>query len=150
MEALLPAAMSRAGLIDALNRSRQAELDELHRAYRPDRHVSLIAHWAAAWLRPVPRFAVAPAPPVTQGEVAVAFVGHATVVLRYPGLTILVDPMLGRSLGFVRRAGVPLLAPAELRPDVILITNASPDHLHLPTLEKLPRSATLVVPSRCA
>ncbi len=150
MEALLPAAMSRAGLIDALNRSRQGELDELHRAYRPDRYVSLLAHWTASWLRSVPRITVDPAPSVAAGEVAVAFVGHATVVVRFPRLTVVVDPMLGRSLGYVRRAAVPLVAPAEIDADVILISNASPDHLHLPTLEKLARSATLVVPSRCA
>ena len=150
MEALLPAAMSRAGLIDALNRSRQGELDELHRAYRPDRYLSLLAHWTGAWLRSVPRFAVDPGPPVGAGEVAVTFVGHATVLLRFPHLHVVVDPMLGRSLGYVRRAAVPLLTPAELAVDVILITSASPDHLHLPTLDKLPRSATIIVPSRCA
>jgi L-ascorbate metabolism protein UlaG (beta-lactamase superfamily) len=150
MEALLPAALSRAGLIDALNQSRQGELDELHRAHRADRYLSLVAHWTASWLRPAPRIPVDPGPPVAAGEVAVTLVGHATVVLRFAQLTVVVDPMLGRSLGYVRRAAVPLIGPAELAADVILITNASPDHLHLPTLAELPRSATLVVPSRCA
>jgi L-ascorbate metabolism protein UlaG (beta-lactamase superfamily) len=151
MEALLPAAMSRAGLIDALNRSRQTELLELHRAYRPDRYLSLIGAWAAAWLRAVPRLHVpAPSGSVAAREVAITFVGHATVLFRFPQLSVVVDPMLGTHLGLVRRAAVPDLSPRELECDLILITNAGMDHLHPPTLAQLPRTATLVVPPRGA
>jgi len=150
MEALLPAAMSRAGLIDALNRSRQTELDELHRAHRPDRYLSLLGAWAAAWLRPIPRLRVAPPPGVAAREVALTFVGHATVLLRFPHLSVVVDPMLGRHLGLVRRAAMPDLSPRELDCDLILITNAGADHLHPPTLAQLPRTATIVVPPRGA
>src|SRR5690606_31154487 len=34
--------------------------------------------------------------------------------------------------------------------DLVLVSHAAPDHLHLPTLERVPRSATVVVPPRAA
>src|SRR5262245_1169296 len=150
MEALLPAAMSRAGIIDALNRSRQTELDELHRSYRPDRYRTLLGAWASAWFHPIPRVHVAPPPGVEAGEVGITFVGHAMVMLRFPHLSVVVDPMLGRHLGVVRRAAMPDLSPHEVGCDLILITGAAADHLHAPTLAKLPRTATVVVPPRSA
>jgi L-ascorbate metabolism protein UlaG (beta-lactamase superfamily) len=45
----------------------------------------------------------------------------------------------------------PGLTAAEVADvNLILIGNAAPDHLHIPTLRRLPRGATLVVPPRCA
>src|SRR6185503_219678 len=77
--------------------------------------------------------------------------GHATVLLRYAHVQILVDPMLGRWLGGVRRAVEPGLSPPDLSAvDMILITHGHADHLHLPTLASLPRSATIVAPAGVA
>lgn len=141
----------REGLIDALHRSRAEELDELHRARHPDRVGSLVLSWMGGWFRRVERAAAEPLPEVGPGQVGVTFVGHATVRVRYPDLTILCDPMLGGRLGLIRRAVAPGLTAAELADvNLILIGNAAPDHLHVPTLRRLPRGATIVVPPRCA
>jgi L-ascorbate metabolism protein UlaG (beta-lactamase superfamily) len=147
MEASLP----RDGLIDALHRSRAEELDDLNRRHRPDRHLTLLGAWAGGWLRRVARVEPMPLPAVGPGEVSVTFVGHATVLLRYPQLSVLMNPMLGRRLGLARRASEPGILPGDLSGiDLILYTHAGAEFLHLPSLSRLPRAATIVVPPRCA
>ena len=142
---------AREGLVEALHRSRADELDDLHRRHHAQRVRSLITTWASGWLRRPRRPVAEPLPDVTPGEVAVTYAGHASAVVRYASLTIACDPMLGHRVGAVRRATLPGLSAAELRDtDAILISHAHPDHLHLPTLRRLPRSATVVVPPGCA
>lgn len=99
------------------------------------------------WFRP-PRPALhEPLPSIEPGQAAVTFGGHATVMVRYPGLGVAFDPMLGRWIGGVRRAVEPGLGAADLADvGLILISHRHADHLHLPTLRRLPRSATIVVP----
>ncbi|HEY6038854.1 MAG TPA: MBL fold metallo-hydrolase [Kofleriaceae bacterium] len=66
-------------------------------------------------------------------------------------LAIGFDPMLGRWVGGVRRAVEPGLAPGDFSDcGLILISHRHADHLHLPTLQKLPRAATIVVPTGAA
>jgi L-ascorbate metabolism protein UlaG (beta-lactamase superfamily) len=147
----MEARLARDGLIEALHRSRAEELDELNRAHRPDRHLSLLGAWAGSWMRPIERAAPEPAPAIAPGEVGVTFVGHASAVLRWPKLAVALNPMLGRRVGAVRRAvsagaGIDDLAFCEL----VLVTHATPDLLHRPTLRRLPTRATIVVPPRCA
>jgi L-ascorbate metabolism protein UlaG (beta-lactamase superfamily) len=130
---------------------RAAELDRMHRGIRVRRHASLLATWFSRWFRaPLPAHHE-PLPPVQSGEVAITFGGHATTLIRYADLAIAVDPMLGRWLGGVRRAVEPGLAPADIaQADLILISHRHADHLHVPTLAKMSRSATVVVPSGSA
>lgn len=112
------------------------------------RYRSLVGHWMTRWLRR-PRPAVyEPVPAVDAGQLAITFGGHATVIARYRELTIAFDPMLGRWIGGVRRAVEPGLAYGDLA-DVrlILISHRHGDHLHLPTLRRMPRAATVVVPT---
>ena len=124
---------------------RAAELDRLHRAHAPRRHVSLLTAWFARWFRAPAPARHEPLPAVAGREVAVTFAGHATSLVRYARTQLVIDPMLGRWLGGVRRAVEPGLAPADLAAvDLILLTHAHADHLHLPTLTKLPRAATVV------
>jgi L-ascorbate metabolism protein UlaG (beta-lactamase superfamily) len=132
-------------------KARKAELDRLHRQVRVARTPSLIGSWAASWFRP-PRPAYnEPLPRVGTGQVAITFGGHATALVRYRSATIVVDPMLGRWVGGVHRAIAPGLAPGELADvNVVIISHAHVDHLHLPTLARVPRSATIVVPRGCA
>jgi L-ascorbate metabolism protein UlaG (beta-lactamase superfamily) len=132
-------------------KARKAELDRLHRGARVARTPSLLASWARAWLR-APRPAVSePLPRVGAGQVGVTFGGHATALVRYSRATVVLDSMLGRWLGGVRRAVEPGLAPGDLAEvDVAVISHAHGDHLHLPTLAHLPRRASLVVPPGCA
>lgn len=130
---------------------REAELRSLNRRRHIDRHHSLIGHWMSRWLRAPRRASVAPLPSVTAGQVGIAFAGHASVLVRYAELDIVCDPMLGSRVKGVRRAVRPGISPAELQDvGLILISHGHADHLHRPTLARLPRAATVVVPPRTA
>ena len=74
------------------------------------------------------------------------YIGHATVLLRLDGASILTDPMLRGWLGPLRRQGP---APDRELPeisDVVLISHLHADHLDLPSLRRLPADTPLVVP----
>jgi L-ascorbate metabolism protein UlaG (beta-lactamase superfamily) len=131
--------------------TRAQELGRLHRDLRVRRYPSLVGHWMARWFRP-PRPAVhEPVPSIGPGQLAVTFGGHATLIARYPGLAIAFDPMLGGWIGGVRRAVQPGLAAADFADvGLILISHRHADHLHVPTLRCLPRTATVVVPAGAA
>jgi L-ascorbate metabolism protein UlaG (beta-lactamase superfamily) len=130
---------------------RRTELDRLHQAARIRRYRSLLMHWLGQLLRPPRRPAGAPLPKIRVGQVGVTFAGHASVLVRYPELSIAFDPMLGSWVGAIRRAVAPGLAPGDLDGvDLILISHAHRDHLHPRTLAMLPRTATLVVPTGAA
>lgn len=88
---------------------------------------------------------------------AAAWLGHAGVLLRQGGTTIVIDPVLsdrigprigGRTIGPARLAAAP--APVgELPPiDLVLISHAHYDHLDRPTLEQLAAANTTVVTAR--
>jgi L-ascorbate metabolism protein UlaG (beta-lactamase superfamily) len=130
---------------------RERELERIHRARDTPRHRSLVLEWARQWFRRPAKPHVEPLPPVARGQVAITFAGHATALVRYANLTIVCDPMLGRWVGPAKRAVAPGLSPAELHDaNLILIGCADRDHLHRPTLAKLPRAATVIVPPRTA
>ena len=84
---------------------------------------------------------------------AVVWLGHATVLLRLGGMTILTDPVLmsrvGVDLGLMtggpRRQFAAALTVRELpRIDLILISHAHFDHLDRPTLARLPKHTPVV------
>lgn len=86
-------------------------------------------------------------------ELAAVWVGHATVLLRIGGKTIITDPVLssrvGVGLGLMTGGPRRLVAPAmkinELPPiDLILVSHAHFDHLDRPTLSKLPKRIPVV------
>lgn len=131
--------------------ARAAELRRLHRDIPVRRYKSLVGHWMGRWFR-APRPAKhEPVPPLAAGQVTVTFGGHATVIARYHELAIAFDPMLGRWIGGVRRAVEPGVAPGDFSDvGVILISHRHADHLHVPTLRRMPRSATIVVPAGAA
>jgi L-ascorbate metabolism protein UlaG (beta-lactamase superfamily) len=63
----------------------------------------------------------------------------------------LTDPCFARFLWGLRRAQDPCLHPRDRdEVDLILISHAHRDHLHVPSLRALPRTATVVVPPGCA
>jgi L-ascorbate metabolism protein UlaG (beta-lactamase superfamily) len=130
-----------------LEQNRAEELVRLHRQIPVRRYRSLVGHWLSRWFR-APRPATAePVPDLEPGQLTVTFGGHATVIARYHGLAIAFDPMLGRWVGGVRRAVEPgVLAGDFSEVGLVLISHRHADHLHLPTLRRLPRSATVVVP----
>ncbi len=75
-----------------------------------------------------------------------AYIGHATTLLRLGGTSILTDPLLRRGLGPLRRQAAH--PPPELPeiPDVVLVSHLHRDHLDLPSLRRVPASTPLVVP----
>jgi L-ascorbate metabolism protein UlaG (beta-lactamase superfamily) len=131
--------------------ARSAELVKLHRDVPVQRYRSLIGHWVARWFRAPRPARLEPPPSLGPGQLSVAFGGHATVLARYEKLALAFDPMLGRWVGGVRRAVEPGLAPGDLSDvGLVLISHRHADHLHVPTLRKLPRTATIVVPAGAA
>jgi L-ascorbate metabolism protein UlaG (beta-lactamase superfamily) len=132
-------------------KARKAELDRLHRRVKIARTTSLLASWTGRWFRAPAATQGEPLPQVGMGQVGITFGGHATALIRYANASIACDPMLGRWIGGVHRAAEPGIAPGDLADvRIALISHAHADHLHLPTLAMLPRSATLVVPPGCA
>jgi L-ascorbate metabolism protein UlaG (beta-lactamase superfamily) len=90
-------------------------------------------------------------PRAEPGHLAVTFVGHATVMLTTAHTRILVDPFLGEFHLGMRRAEAPCLAEADIREvDLVLVSHAHKDHLHLPSLRRLPKRSVVVTPPRCA
>jgi L-ascorbate metabolism protein UlaG (beta-lactamase superfamily) len=137
-------------IIRAFDDSRLEELADLHARRPMRRRNSLLLRWAAGWLRPPARAMAEPLPDVEDGEIGISFAGHATVLLRTASQAIVCDPMLGGHIGMIRRAVEPGLSPSELADaGLILISHGHVDHLHRPTLEQLPTSATVVVPRKC-
>jgi L-ascorbate metabolism protein UlaG (beta-lactamase superfamily) len=128
--------------------ARAAELGRLHREIPVRRYRSLVGHWMARWFRAPRPAQLEPVPAVNAGELVLTFGGHATLIARYKDLAIAFDPMLGRWIGGVRRAVEPGLAPGDFSDvGLVLISHRHADHLHLPTLARLPKSATIVVPA---
>lgn len=92
-----------------------------------------------------------PVPHPQTGTVALTWVGHATVMITTPRLRVLTDPLLEQTLWGLPRARAAALDEDDLDDvGLILISHAHRDHLSLATLRRMPRSATVVVPARCA
>ena len=87
--------------------------------------------------------ALAPPTRVSEGELRVTFVNHATVLIQMDGLNVLTDPIWDEVAG-----PVPYLARKRRRPpgirfedlppiDVVLISHDHYDHMDIPTLQRL-------------
>ncbi len=86
-------------------------------------------------------------------DLSAVWIGHATVLLRVGGKTILTDPVMslrvGIGLGLATAGPLRLVRPAlsirELPPiDLILLSHAHFDHLDRPTLSRLPRRTPVI------
>jgi L-ascorbate metabolism protein UlaG (beta-lactamase superfamily) len=86
-------------------------------------------------------------------ELAAIWIGHATVLLRIGGMTILTDPVfsprVGVGMGIMTAGPKRFIAPAiALRKlpkiDLILVSHAHFDHLDRPTLDRLPKSTPVI------
>ena len=93
-------------------------------------------------------------------ELTIANLGHASLLMNYLGVRAISDPSLFNRVGMSfdsiftigpHRVTAPPLPPAELQAvDVILITHAHMDHLDIPSLKALPKSATVIACDKCA
>jgi len=93
------------------------------------------------------------------GELTIANLGHATLLMNYFGVSVITDPTLFNRIGLAvdslftigpRRLVAPPLPPSGLQSiQVILITHAHMDHLDLPSFKALPRSATVIACDKC-
>ncbi|HEX2904567.1 MAG TPA: MBL fold metallo-hydrolase [Jatrophihabitans sp.] len=75
--------------------------------------------------------------------------GHATTGIELAGLTVLTDPVLTDRVAFLRRYG-PTPPPRASQADVVVVSHLHGDHLHLPSLRRLPAGARLIVPRGAA
>lgn len=90
-------------------------------------------------------------------ELGACWLGHATVLLRVGGMTVLTDPVmsnrvgvgLGLMTGGPRRMVAAALDVKHLPPiDLILISHAHFDHLDRPTLRRLPKDVPVITAHR--
>ncbi|HXW83385.1 MAG TPA: MBL fold metallo-hydrolase [Candidatus Binataceae bacterium] len=89
-----------------------------------------------------------------------ANLGHATLLMNYFGVRVITDPALFQKVGLSfdslftvgpsRHTAAPLRPDQLGRIDLILITHAHMDHLDIPSLKALPKSATVVACSACS
>lgn len=75
----------------------------------------------------------------------VTWVGHSTVLLDLDGFRVITDPLLTRRVAHLRRRR-PLPAAPVADVDLVLLSHAHMDHLHLPSLRRLRPSARFVAP----
>ena len=89
----------------------------------------------------------------SEKKLAAAWIGHATLLIRLGGMTILTDPVfsnrvglgLGAFTGGPRRLVAPALSIKQIpRPDLILISHAHFDHLDRPSLRRFARDVPVV------
>jgi len=88
-----------------------------------------------------PRETQAASPP---GELAITWLGHATVLLEMDGTRLLTDPLLRRRPGLLSRVAPP--TPLRAPVDGVLLSDLHRVHTDLPTLRGLPRTGPLIVP----
>ena len=111
-------------------------------------------------MRWLDQLAAAPAAPLKPDlknwedrELSAVWIGHATVLLRVGGMTIVTDPVMANRVGLgmllgtlgPRRYIAPALLPKKLpKLDLILVSHAHFDHLDRPTLWRLPKKTPVI------
>ena len=92
---------------------------------------------------------------VSNGELGVTFIGHASFFVQIGGQNVVIDPNFARWLFVLKRLRKPGLRIEDLPAiDLVLVTHAHFDHLHRPslraivqqTLRKRGKAPTIVVP----
>jgi L-ascorbate metabolism protein UlaG (beta-lactamase superfamily) len=93
-------------------------------------------------------------------RITVSNLGHATLLMNFLGVRMITDPSLFDRVGLAvdsiftigpKRIMAPPLAPSELRDiQLILITHAHMDHLDVPSLKALPKTAMVVACDKCS
>jgi L-ascorbate metabolism protein UlaG (beta-lactamase superfamily) len=118
---------------------------------------ALLYTCAAGWRAPAPP-PVMPAPATwSADDLTIAWLGHASVLIDFQGVTVLTDPAFFARIGLAlpgvtlgpKRIVEPALTPEALPPlDAVLISHAHLDSLDRPSLRRLAAAPLLVVPAR--
>jgi len=78
---------------------------------------------------------------VSNGELALTFIGHSGFFIQIGGRNVLLDPNFARWLFILKRLRRPGVRIRELPAiDLILVTHAHFDHLHRPSLRAIARA----------
>jgi L-ascorbate metabolism protein UlaG (beta-lactamase superfamily) len=86
-------------------------------------------------------------PQLKTGEVAITWIGHASFLIQFTNLNVLIDPNFANWLFLLKRIKRAGLKLKELPPiDVVLLTHAHFDHFHRPTLRRLPHPKIGIMP----
>lgn len=88
--------------------------------------------------------------PVEKGHARVYWIGHASVYIEFHDRTLLIDPVWGTWLGFIKRQTVPGIPLITIPPvDLTLVSHAHVDHLHRHTLRQITSQEGIVLPLHC-
>lgn len=86
-------------------------------------------------------------PKLTRGQVAITWIGHASFLIQFTDLNVLIDPNFANWLFLLKRIKRSGLKIQDLPPiDLVLLTHAHFDHFHKPTLRRLPHPKIGVMP----
>jgi L-ascorbate metabolism protein UlaG (beta-lactamase superfamily) len=86
-------------------------------------------------------------PTLKPGEMAVTWIGHASFLIQFTDLNVLIDPNFANWLFLLKRLKRSGLKIQDLPPiDLVLLTHAHFDHFHKPTLRRLPHPKIGVMP----
>jgi L-ascorbate metabolism protein UlaG (beta-lactamase superfamily) len=94
-----------------------------------------------------PRHDVDPVPSVIGDQLGVTWLGHAGFLVQMDGSNILIDPNWALWHGPAKRYRHPSLYPSDMPAiDLVLITHAHFDHLHLASLKRIACGQPIVLP----
>ncbi len=86
-------------------------------------------------------------PKLTRGHVALTWIGHASFLVQFSDLNVLIDPNFANWLFLLKRIKRAGLRIRDLPPiDLVLLTHAHFDHFHKPSLRRLPEPKIGIMP----
>jgi len=86
-------------------------------------------------------------PKLAKGQVAITWIGHASFLIQFTDLNVLIDPNFANWLFLLKRVKRAGMKIKDLPPiDLVLLTHAHFDHFHKPSLRRLPHPKIAVMP----
>jgi L-ascorbate metabolism protein UlaG (beta-lactamase superfamily) len=86
-------------------------------------------------------------PKLVPGQMAITWIGHASFLIQFTDLNVLIDPNFANWLFLLKRIRRSGLKIEHLPPiDLVLLTHAHFDHFHKPTLRRLPHPKIGIMP----
>jgi L-ascorbate metabolism protein UlaG (beta-lactamase superfamily) len=86
-------------------------------------------------------------PELNAGQMALTWIGHASFLVQFTDLNVLIDPNFANWLFLLKRLKVAGIKIEHLPPiDLVLLTHAHFDHFHKPTIRRLPSPKIGVMP----